>query len=283
MNSQNHISLGRLGLLTFIVLVAFAGNSLLARTALEDGAIGAGMFTFIRLLSGAVMLALLVGLRAGWGAGTWRGALALFGYAAGFSFAYLELSTGTGALILFALVQLTMLGTGFASGERLSTVQWLGAGLAFAGLVVLLLPGLDAPSPVGALLMAVAGISWGTYSLLGRGGGDATARTSGNFARAALLAAVCLPVAMVAEGTAVPLRGAGLAVLSGAVTSGLGYALWYRVLPSLSASRAGLVQLAVPPLAAAMGIAVLGEALTLPFAAASALILFGIWLSGREA
>ena len=263
--------------------MAFAANSLLARAALVEGAMGAGSFTAIRLTSGAAMLALLVGFRSGWHAGSWRDAVALFGYAAGFSFAYLELSTGTGALILFALVQLTMLGAGFRAGERLGAAQWVGIVMAFAGLAILLSPTLDAPSPLGAALMAVAGVSWGLYSLFGRGGGDPTARTAGNFARAAVLSLVLLPLLWTGVEPQPGWGGIGLAVTSGAITSGLGYALWYRVLPHLSASRAGVVQLAVPPLAAAMGIAALGEALTLPFAVASALVLLGIWLSGREA
>ena len=268
--------------LTILALIAFAGNSVLARLALAEGDIGAGGYTAIRLVSGAAMLLVLVRPRIAWVFGTWPGALALLGYAAGFSYAYLSLSTGTGALILFALVQITMLGAGFRTGERLGAVQWAGVALAFAGLTVLLSPSLDAPSPSGALLMAIAGVSWGMYSLIGRSGGDPTARTAGNFARASLLALPLAAIAIVAE-DAPTMLGVIFAILSGAVTSGLGYAVWYRALPHLSASRAGVVQLSVPPLAATGGILLLSEPLTLPFASASLFILLGIWLAGWNA
>ena len=267
--------------LTVLALVAFAGNSVIARLALAEGDIGAGSYTAIRLLSGAAVLLLLVRPKTAWVAGTWPGAFALLGYAAGFSYAYLSLATGTGALILFALVQVTMLGAGFRAGERLDALQWAGVALAFAGLTVLLSPSLDAPSPLGALLMALAGISWGIYSLLGRSGGDPTARTAGNFARASFLALPLMAIAVAAEPAPTP-PGVLLAVLSGAVTSGLGYAVWYRALPHLSASRAGVVQLSVPPLAALLGILLLSEPLTLPFASASLFVLLGIWLAGRR-
>jgi len=258
----------------------------LARVALAEGASGAAGFTLIRLLSGAVILAVLLRLH-GQGttlmtAGSWRGALTLLGYAGLFSFAYLSLSTGTGALVLFALVQITMLGVGYASGERLSGLQWLGALAAVGGLVWLLLPGIEAPSPIGALAMGGAGVCWGAYSLMGRNGGEPLLRTAGNFWRAGVMALPLLLIFVLGRESAPTTQGVMWAVLSGAVTSGLGYAVWYRVLPNLSASRAGIVQLLVPPLAALGGIIWLSEPLTVRFVLASAVILGGIALATQQ-
>lgn len=290
--------------LTAIALIAFAGNSVLARMALIDGAIGPVTFTAIRLLSGAAMLAGLIGARSAWTArgrgsarrvsgwrvsgrrlsGDWRGAFALLGYAGLFSLAYINLVTGTGALILFASVQITMIGWAVKSGERHSLLQIAGICLAIAGLTALLLPGLSRPDPLAALLMTGSGVAWGIYSLLGRNtdgrASDPAAQTAGNFLRASLIA---LPLAAawvwLGGGETVSGQGAALAIASGALTSGLGYAIWYRALKGLSASQAGIVQLLVPPLAALGGIVILDELLTVQFVAASAMILVGIALA----
>jgi len=278
----------RLASLTALALLGFAGNSLLCRVALRGGQIDAASFTALRLASGAAMLALLAALHARGRAqgaprarGDWWSALALFAYAAAFSFAYLGLSAATGALLLFGAVQLTMLGRGFALGERLHARQWLGLLAATAGLVVLLLPGIAAPPWPNAVLMLGAGVAWGVYSLRGRGAADPLATTAGNFARtlpaAALLLALGLRDAH-AAGT-----GVAAAIASGALASGVGYALWYAALPSLRASTAGILQLSVPVLTALGGIVLLGEPLAWRFALAAALTLGGVALATLRA
>lgn len=267
--------------LTALALAAFAGNSLLCRAALRPGLIGAGLFTAVRLASGALALALLVALFRGRirPAGSWLSALALFAYAAPFSFAYLRLPAGTGALILFGSVQTTMIGVGLLRGERPAPAEWLGLLLALGGLVSLTLPGMTAaPDPAAAALMALAGISWGIYSLRGRRSADPLAATAGNFIRSLLLAAPLLLLVPDEWHGATP-RGLLYAALSGAVTSGVGYALWYAALPGLSAHLAAIVQLLVPVLVALAGIALLGESLTLRLAACGAVILGGVALA----
>jgi drug/metabolite transporter (DMT)-like permease len=277
----------RLALLVGLALLGFAGNSLLCRLALRGGDIDAASFTALRLASGALALALL----AKWqhrGAdapaparGDWGSALALFVYAAAFSYAYLGLTAATGALLLFGAVQLTMLGRGFALGERLAARQWLGVLVAAAGLLVLLLPGLAAPPLANAALMLAAGVAWGVYSLRGRGSRDPLRTTAGNFARTLPLAAA---LALLGWGAAhAGTRGLLAALASGALASGVGYALWYAALPSLRASSAGVLQLSVPVLAAAGGIVLLDEALDWRFAAAAALTLGGIALATLRA
>ncbi len=276
---------GKLGLWALVVtaLVAFAANSVLCRMALGgDSTIDPLTFTAVRVGSGALTLALLLTLRGGFRplGGSAAGALALLLYAAPFSYAYVELATGTGALVLFAAVQLTMIGAGLRAGERPRPSEWLGFVLAFGGLVYLVSPGLEAPDPVGALLMATAGVGWGVYSLLGRrGGADPTRTTAGNFLRGAI---VIVPAALVAHGVGHGSwdgSGIALAAASGALASGLGYAIWYAALRDLSATRAGFVQLTVPILAAAAGIVLLAETLTLRFAVASVVVLGGVGLS----
>lgn len=269
--------------LTAIAMVAFAANSVLGRLGLVEGGIGAGSFAAIRLVSGALLLCLIAGLRTSWGAGTWSGAVSLLVYAAFFSYAYLELGAGTGALILFAVVQITMVGSGLASGERLSALQWIGLIMAVAGLIWLLSPGLSAPPLAGAVAMSIAGVGWGVYSLLGRTAGtDPTRRTAGNFARASGLGLVLLPAALVGMGEPSPAAyGILLAILSGAVTSGLGYAIWYAALPGLSAASAGIAQLTVPAIAALGGIVFLSEAMTARFLFSSLVILGGVGLATR--
>lgn len=266
--------------LTVLALIAFAGNSILARLALIDGAIGAGLFTTIRLVSGAIILFILIRATPSQLKGNWVGALSLLGYAALFSWAYLNLSTGMGALILFAAVQITMIGWGVRSGDRLAPVQILGITVALSGLIWLLLPGLNRPDPIAAIIMLGSGLCWGIYSLLGRGSGNPLFVTAGNFVRAAIMI-IPLYAVWFLLGLHEPwsVKGISLAIASGTLTSGLGYAIWYNALKGLTASRAGVVQLSVPPLAALGGIVLLGEALTFRFVGASAIILLGIALA----
>lgn len=269
----------RLLLLTTCALLAFAGNSLLCRLALQQTGIDAASFTTLRLGSGAAMLWLLVGLRGGGRnpGGGWPAALALFIYAAGFSFAYLSLPTGTGALILFGAVQTSMIGYGLWRGERLGRQQLCGLTLAFAGLVGLLLPGASAPSLPGSLLMLAAGVAWGCYSLLGQGSAQPLRNTAGNFLRTLPLTGLLSGLTL--SGATLDSAGVALALASGALASGLGYALWYRVLPALAATTAASVQLSVPLLAALGGVALLAEPLTLRLVLAAGAILGGVALS----
>jgi drug/metabolite transporter (DMT)-like permease len=277
-----HLISLRTAFLTLVTMIAFAGNSVLCRMALKHTTIDAATFTSIRLVSGAVVLWLIVRFaRAGrTGDGNWWSALALFVYAAGFSLAYVSLSAATGALLLFGSVQATMIGRGIWQGERFARLQWLGLVMALAGLVGLMLPGLAAPPLLGAALMLLAGAAWGVYSLRGKGAGDPTLVTAGNFWRAAVLALV---LSAVMQASAVldaswDTEGLAYAVASGAVTSGLGYALWYSVLPALKATQAATIQLSVPVLAALGGVALLGEVMTDQFVLASVATLGGIAL-----
>jgi len=272
------LTVSRAIVLTVLAMVAFAGNSLLCRAALKDTQIDAATFTTIRIVSGAIALWVIVRMRENrsGAAGTWLSAFWLFAYAAGFSFAYITLTAATGALLLFGAVQATMIGYGLWKGERLAAMQWFGLIVAIAGLAVMLLPGASAPAPAGAALMIFAGISWGFYSLRGRGAGDPTRVTAGNFLRAVPMAIV-VSVAMTSQAS---FDGAGViyAIVSGAITSGVGYAIWYTALPALKATTAATVQLSVPVIAALGGVLMLGEALTLRLAACSAAILGGIAL-----
>ena len=268
----------RVFIFTALAMVAFASNSLLCRQALRHTAIDAATFTFVRIVSGMVCLAIIVWLRKGSlrNSGSWLSALALFAYAALFSFAYLQLSAGTGALLLFAAVQATMISWAIRDGERMRLPQIGGIALALAGLVALVFPGLSAP-PFGAgVLMLTAGVAWGAYSIRGKSGGDPLRATAGNFLRATPLALLLsLTIARSANWD-----GAGViyAILSGAIASGVGYAIWYTALPGLKATGAATVQLSVPVLAAIGGILFLGEPLTLRFVLASIAVLGGILL-----
>lgn len=264
--------------LTSLAMIAFAGNSLLCRAALQHTAIDAASFTTIRLISGALMLWLVVLIRQGkyTGGGGWLSAFALFAYAAGFSFAYLSLSTATGALLLFGAVQATMIGYGIWVGERLLKPQIVGLVLALVGLTGLLLPGLSAPPLYGSVLMLGAGVAWGIYSLRGKGAGDPTKVTAGNFLRAVPIAAILSIVTL--KVSSLDFAGFGYAVSSGAFASGVGYAIWYTVLPALKATNAATVQLSVPVIAALGGVVILGEPITLRLVLASAAILGGIAL-----
>lgn len=270
--------------LTALTMVFFAANSLLARFALRSGAIDAGSFTAIRIGAGAAALALIVGIRrrdsgpAG-SHGSLRAGVALFGYALAFSYAYLLLNAGTGALVLFASVQMTMLGSGIARGDHPSAKEWGGLALAFGGLIYLVFPGLTAPSPSGVILMALSGACWGIYSLAARGVRSPIAATAGNFARAVPLAAGALLGLWILGQPRATWLGAAMAAVSGAVTSGLGYALWYTAMKELRTSAAAIVQLTVPVLTAGAGMLLLGEQLTWRIVLASGAILGGVALA----
>ena len=268
----------RVFILTLLTMVAFAANSLLCRAALRDTAIDAASFTSLRLVSGAVVLWLITlrGRQGRSGTGNWMSALALFGYAAAFSFAYISLPASTGALLLFGAVQATMIGYGLWKGERFRLIQWAGFGVALAGLVVLLLPGLTAPPLWGAALMLGSGVAWGVYSLRGRGAGHPIRVTAGNFLRTVPIT-ILLSIVMLRHAS-FDAAGVGYALASGAVTSGLGYAIWYTALPALKATTASTVQLSVPVIAAIGGVILLGEPLTLRLAIATVAILGGIAL-----
>jgi drug/metabolite transporter (DMT)-like permease len=289
----------RLAILVTLSMLAFAGNSLLCRMALKNTSIDAATFTSVRMLSGACMLWLVVRLQsgAGWAglfgrsntagaanvsrAGNWLSACALFTYAACFSFAYVSMSAATGALLLFGSVQASMMGYAIVQGERLSKLQMLGFTLALAGLVVLMLPGLVAPSLVSAALMVSAGLAWSVYTLQGKrahsqGAASPSQVTAGNFIRTVPLA-LLLNVLMW-RNLSWDATGLALAAVSGALASGLGYALWYQALPALQATQAATAQLSVPVIAALGGVLLLGESLTLTMLLASTAILGGIAL-----
>ena len=284
--------------LTTLAMLAFAGNSVLCRLALKEGGIDAASFTSIRLISGALMLWLivLVHCRSARVSGNWWSALALFVYAAGFSFAYLSLPAALGALLLFCAVQVTMIGYGLWMGERLRRLQPVGLALALIGLMVLLAPGLSAPPLWSSLLMVCAGIAWGIYSLRGKAVRDPLQVTTGNFIPAIPLAILLM---LFVQSSALfgknwfgnnlfdgiffgdePLSGLGIvyAILSGALASGVGYAVWYSVLPALKATTAASVQLSVPVITAVGGVIFLSEELTPRLVLASMAILGGIAL-----
>lgn len=268
-------------ILTAFALTAFAFNSILCRMALGPGEIDAAGFTVIRLVSGTVTLAALI-LASGKTrnpakSGSWRSGFFLFAYAACFSFAYLGLSTATGALVLFGCVQLTMVGISLAKGTRLRPIEWTGLVVALGGLVYLVLPGLSAPPLMNALLMAAAGIAWGVYTLRGKGSADPLAETAGNFVRSVPMAAV-LGLLFLAN-FHISARGVLFAVLSGAVASGIGYAVWYAALKYHTPTRAAVLQLSVPVIAAIGGVVFLAEAASMRLFIAGALILGGIGLT----
>jgi drug/metabolite transporter (DMT)-like permease len=275
---ENSMQNARVALLTALAMLAFAGNSLLCRLALRHTDIDAATFTAVRLAAGAATLWLVasLGRRTQPGRGNWLSALALFAYAAAFSYAYLSLSAATGALLLFGAVQATMIGHGLWRGERFHRWQLLGLLVALGGLVGLLLPGLSAPPALGSALMLGAGVAWGIYSLRGRGAGDPTRVTAGNFLRAVPIAAAMSALAI--DHATLDHAGLGYAVASGALTSGLGYAIWYTALPALKATQAATVQLSVPVIAALGGILLLGEPLTVRLVVASIAVLGGIAL-----
>jgi drug/metabolite transporter (DMT)-like permease len=272
--------------LTLAALLAFAANSVLCRKALCAATIDAASFTAVRLISGAVVLWVLISLTRGHQAsnrgGTWLSAFMLFLYAASFSFAYLKLTAGTGALILFCSVQLTMILYGIWSGERPHALQWTGLILALGGLVYLVVPGLAAPSPGGSALMAIAGVGWGVYSLRGRGIKDPAAMTAGNFLRSVPFVIV-IGFVMLSQ-IHVSSEGLLLAFISGSLTSGVGYLIWYAALQGLTATRAATVQLSVPVLAAFGGVIFLSEHISPRLVIATVLIIGGVALTviGKE-
>ncbi len=280
----------RLMLLTALAMLAFAGNSLLCRLALKNTSIDAASFTTVRMLSASAMLIVLLafnqgergsaGFKADMRSGNWLSALALFAYAAAFSFAYMGLTAATGALLLFGAVQASMISYGLIQGERLRGWRLAGFLLAVGGLVALLLPGLSAPPVINALLMLLAGIAWGVYTLRGKGATNPLAMTSGNFFRTVPMTLAMSGVMAVALAGQFSLDAQGVvyAVLSGALTSGVGYAIWYKALPALKATAAATVQLSVPVIAALGGVVWLGEPLTGRMVAASCAILLGVAL-----
>jgi drug/metabolite transporter (DMT)-like permease len=274
----------KVAILAVVAMIAFAANTVLARLALGAGEMSAEGYTGVRLTSGAITLAAILYFR--WPKtarptmeinGSWQGAAALFGYALAFSIAYIMLGAATGALILFASVQIGMLAWAILQGDRPRMLEWLGFGVAFAALVLLVSPGLVAPPLLGTALMVAAGLCWAAYSLLGRGSRAPLADTAGNFIR-------CLPIALVLViagelGHTSTSTGLVYAIASGAVASGLGYAIWYTALPSLTRTSAAFVQLTVPAIATAGGVVFIGEQLTGRLLLSSAGILGGVALA----
>lgn len=272
-------------MLTAAAMLAFAGNSIICRLALADGLIDPASFTNVRMVAAALTLLLLVSVRgqiSAAGKGRWSSAAALFGYAICFSFAYVHLDTATGALVLFGAVQATMLAIAMVQGERPFAKEWLGWGIAAGGFLWMLLPGANAPSPRGFLLMAMAGMSWGLYSQYGRSEANALAATTGNFVRA--LVPIFVVAAVTLSSADISAHGIFLAMLSGALTSALGYVLWYAALPYLSGLQAALVQLSVPGIAALGGALFVQETPSLRVVSSGLLILGGILVAvmGRQ-
>lgn len=263
---------------TTLALIAFAGNSVLCRLALEGGGIDAASFTSIRLLAGIVVLLVvfksLSKRRVEVSRGSWRAATYLFVYALAFSFAYISLDTGTGALILFGSVQLTMILIGLFNGAKLTLPEWVGVLVAFTGLVYLVVPDLSTPNLAGIVLMAASGVAWGLYSLAGRGSENPLGDTTFNFVRT--LPLVLVLVALSVESASVSLTGIGLAIVSGGITSGIGYTIWYVALRGLSEVQAAVLQLLVPVIAAMGGVMFADEAISIRLVIASVLVLGGV-------
>ncbi len=269
-------------LLAALALITFAANSVFCRLALDTYATGPASFSLLRLASGAGALLFIISClnhsrKSVLRASEWRASIFLAVYVLGFSFAYITLDAGVGALILFSSVQLTLVAVALYEGDWPHIIEWLGWLLAIAGIVVLSLPGASPPSALGALLMVVAGIAWAGYTLRGRGATRPLLATTGNFV---LATGIALPPCLLLLNLEhLPWQGVVLALLSGTMASAGGYAIWYAVLPHLSTVRAALLQLAVPVLAAAGGVFFISEPITIRFAMASALVLCGIALS----
>lgn len=263
---------------TILALIAFAGNSVLCRLALGEQTIDAASFTIMRLLSGTILLLILMRVfnrdKKSASSGSWLAAAMLFTYAATFSYAYITLDTGTGALILFAAVQITMIIVAMIKGDRLRMIAWSGVLLAIAGFVYLVLPGVSAPSFVGFILMSIAGIAWGVYSLIGKVSKNPIADTAMNFTRT--LPFLIIMVMFALPSFELSTKGILLAVVSGAIASGIGYAIWYTALKGLSAAQAAVVQLTVPILAAIGGVVFMSEIITLRLIIAAVMILSGV-------
>ncbi|KAF7766599.1 hypothetical protein PUND_a2453 [Pseudoalteromonas undina] len=275
-------------LFTIIALVAFAANSLLCRLALAQGYIDAWNFTVIRLLSGAVCLAIIMLLytkqlnkKAQLSSsvindiGSWRSSVSLLIYALCFSIAYIELDTGMGALILFSAVQFTMIGWGIYKQERLTAVQWLAFIVAFVAFVYLMLPSQTAPPVMAAVLMSISGVAWGIYSIRGKACVSPLRATTYNFIRSLLVLPILIVVGM-SQLKNVRMEGVLLAIASGAIASGVGYSIWYVAMPLLKSTHAAIVQLCVPVLAAIAGAVFLSETLTVQFMLPSSIILLAV-------
>jgi len=265
---------------TALALTAFAANSVLCRLALGEGTIDASSFTIVRLLSGVVVLFLLIKLfktkdEVSVG-GNWTASFMLFIYAVTFSFAYITLDTGTGALILFGSVQITMILISVISGTRLHISEWTGLVLAFMGFVYLILPGVSAPSLTGFILMSLSGIAWGSYTLMGRGSKNPMQNTASNFFRTIPLI-IILGIVTISQ-VQISFEGILLAVLSGALASGIGYTIWYIALGGLSSTQAAVLQLLVPVIAAIGGVVFVSEEITYRLVISATIILTGILL-----
>lgn len=267
---------------TIFALVAFAGNSVLCRLALGNEAIDAASFTAIRLISGIVILVLILSLsgkkETTASKGSWKASLYLFLYAVTFSYAYITLDTGTGALVLFGSVQITMMVISYISGDRFHAIEWFGLIFAFSGFVYLTAPNVSTPSVVGFILMLVSGVSWGAYTIAGKGSKNPLSDTAYNFIRTLPFAIVLIVVAMVLGANKFSVKGVLLAVLSGGVASGIGYAFWYLALSGLSAMKAAILQLLVPVLAAMGGVMFVDELVTPRLVYSSLMILGGIFV-----
>ena len=274
----------KLLLLTAAALVGFAANSLLTRSALGAGQIDAATFTAVRLLTGALTLAAITRVRGGTSTdarGSWASSLWLAGYAVSFTLAYTRIGASVGALVLFGCVQLTMIGAGVIAGERPGRIDWVGLALAASGLLTLTLPGVTAPDPIGLLLMVLAGVCWGLYSLAGRRSADPLGTTAGNFARAALFGVLFFLVRFPSR--FITSSGLGLAAASGSLASGVGYTFWYAALPALPAWRAAVLQLTVPVLTALSAAVLLHEPVTARLLVATALIAGGVAITSWPA
>ncbi|PKI13512.1 DMT family transporter [Colwellia sp. 12G3] len=267
-------------LITLLSLVAFAANSLITRFALEKTSIDEASFIMIRVVSGALFLWLYLTFKnnnKAYKAGTWLAAFALFIYAVSFTYGYGLIAAGTGALLLFGAVQITMTIVGYREGERLNIIQMAGFVLALIGLVILMLPGISSPSFMGAFLMCISGVAWSIYTLQGRGASDPAATTAGNFIKAAPMAILLWFIVYLSTNNTINLATDGViyALLSGIITSGIGYIIWYSVLPELKATQAAIVQLSVPLLVTLAGAIILNEAITMRIILASTAILLG--------
>lgn len=261
-------------------MIAFAANSVLCRLALGNNTIDASSFTILRLLSGTLVLMTIIGLKYNkkrtTSKGSWVASSMLFLYAITFSFAYITLDTGTGALIMFGSVQITILLLSFITGTRLHLSEWTGVAIAFTGFVYLVLPGVTSPSLAGFILMTIAGFAWGIYTLKGQGSDAPLMDTSYNFLRTMPFVIILTIIAL--QNVSFTTEGIILAVLSGGIASGIGYMIWYVALGGLSSTQAAVVQLSVPVLAAMGGVIFMSEAVTLRLTISSLLILGGILL-----
>ena len=275
---KSNISFTKTLLLTGLALIAFAANSVLCRLALGEEVIDASSFTVVRLLSGIIVLLLILKISSSnqksTSYGSWVAALMLFLYAGAFSFAYITLDTGTGALILFGAVQLTMIIIALVKGDRLGVIAWAGVLISFAGFVYLVLPGVSTPSMIGLLLMTIAGIAWGVYTLMGKRSANPLADTALNFTRT--LPFILILAVFTISNIQLSPKGVILAVMSGALASGVGYTIWYTALRGLSATQAAVVQLLVPVIAAAGGVVFISEAITLRLFISAFMILGGV-------